>query len=223
MFFSRIPHPESPTSMPNTLLHELWQLLIFWIHMSKPDEVYFQEERIRFGSHSRQYMIRIGPEEPVEDKVIFFNHGGGWQFGRPEWFRKYAYVLAREGYQVFLPSHRKVPFFNSIQIRQDMQLALKGVMDWMDRRGGTENRVVIGGMSSGGNLAALLSLDPENRQSAGVKLEQIAGMFLFAAPLNLDAMWHSPSLLAFAGSRKRERYQKANPINFLDNTPPHLP
>ena len=206
--------------MTNTIFHEFWQLWAHWGQLDLPADARFEEERITFGPHSRQYMIRMGPEEPVYDKVILFYHGGGWQFGRPEMFRKYAHVLVREGYQVFLPSHRKIPFSDYADMRQDIQLALKAVKEWMCRRNASECRVVIGGMSSGGNLAALLALDPENREAAGVDLEEIAGLFLLAAPLNLDAMWSSPSLLAFAGPRNGSLYAQANPVNFLDQSSP---
>lgn len=207
--------------MTNTIFHEFWQLWSHWNQLGLPDDARFEEERIEMGKHSRQYLIRIGPMEQVYDKVVLFYHGGGWQFGRPEQFRKYAYVLVREGYQVFLPSHRKIPFSDYSDMRLDIQLALKTVLDWMCRRDRSECRVVIGGMSSGGNLAALLALDPENRKAAGVAPEQIAGLFALAAPLNLDAMWSSPSLLAFAGPRSGALYQQANPYFFLErSTPP---
>ena len=202
--------------MTNTLFHEFWQLWSHWQNLGLDEDAQFEEERISFGPHSRQYMLRIGPQESVHDKAVFFYHGGGWQFGRPEQFRKYAHVLVREGYQVFLPSHRKIPFSNYGDMQADIQLALKAAMHWLRDRKGQERRMVIGGMSSGGNLAALLALDPENRRAAGVDLETIAGLFILAAPLNLDEMWMSPSLLAFAGPRGGDLYRQANPHAFLD-------
>jgi acetyl esterase/lipase len=201
--------------MTNTIFHEFWQLWSHWNQLGMSGDALFEEERIAFGQHSNQYMIRIGPEEGVGDKAILFYHGGGWQFGHPEMFRKYAYVLVREGYQVFMPSHRKIPLNNYNDIRQDICLALKIAAEWMHKRGGAPPQIVIGGMSSGGNLAALLALDPANLAAAGLEASQIAGLFLLAAPLDLDAMWSSPSLLAFAGARSGERYRVANPINFL--------
>lgn len=205
--------------MTNTIFHEFFQLWAHWNQLAHTDDVRFEEERILFGPHSRQYMLRLGPQESVYDKVVLFYHGGGWQFGRPEMFRKYAHVLVREGYQVFMPSHRKIPFSNYTDMREDIQLALRAVGEWMEKRGGLERRVAIGGMSSGGNLAALLALDPENRRAAGFELERIAGLFLLAAPLNLDEMWASPSLVSFSGLRNGEMYRQANPIHFIDQTP----
>lgn len=206
--------------MTNTLFHEFWQLWAHWHqHMGHAEGAFFEEERIDFGPNSRQYMLRLGPQESVHDKVVVFFHGGGWQFGSPEMFRKYAHVFVREGYQVFLPSHRKIPFSNYSEMRQDICLALGAVLKWMHARGGKESRIALGGISSGGNLAALLALDPGNQKAAGVEAGQIAGLFLLAAPLNLDEMWSSPSLLAFAGARHGALYQQANPILFIDKTP----
>jgi len=203
------------------LFHEFLQLWAHWYNLGitfAPGQV---EERIQFGAHWRQYLIRVGLEGTGPERILLFYHGGGWQFGRPELFRKYAWLLAQEGYQVFMPSHRKIPLHNYQQIQVDIQLALKTAVDWTRARGVEKPEIVLGGMSAGGNLAALLALDPENRKAAGVDLEQITGLFLLAAPLNFDKMWSSPSLLGFAGPRGGELYRKANPIYFLeDNLPP---
>jgi acetyl esterase/lipase len=210
--------------MTNTIFHEFWQLWAHWGQLSQPDEVFFEEEKIAYGRHSDQYLLRIAPPERARSKSVFFYHGGGWQFGRPEMFRKYAYVLVREGYEVFLASHRKIPFFNSNDLRSDIRQGLKAAVERVQRQGVAAPEFVIGGMSSGGNLAALLALDPDNRAAAGLSREQISGLFLLAAPLDLDAMWSSPSILGYAGSRNGERYRLANPINFIgpEMPPPML-
>ncbi|MBK6622722.1 MAG: alpha/beta hydrolase [Saprospirales bacterium] len=190
-----------------------------WQNLGLPEDAQFREERIPFGAGSRQYMLHIAPEKPLHGKSILFYHGGGWQFGSPEQFRKYAYVLAQEGYEVFLPSHRKIPFYNYSVIRTDIQSALRTVAARLRDRGGVGEKIVLGGMSSGGNLAALLALDPENREAAELDENQIAGLFVLAAPLDLEQMWNSPPLLAFAGPRSGALFQQANPANFLHAGP----
>jgi len=75
--------------------------------------------------------------------------------------------------------------------------------------------IILGGMSAGANLAALILLDKDELNNMSLSQNKFAGIMLFGGPLNLDAMARTPLLRAYAGSRKESTFQKASPFYHL--------
>ena len=71
-------------------------------------------------------------------------------------------------------------------------------------------------MSSGGNLAALLALNKQQLLHNGFPIKAIKGLMLLGAPLDLRGMYWSPNLYFYAGWYGTEKFQHANPINYLE-------
>ncbi len=106
-----------------TLLHELWNLPLYWQQVSAVQLENYQQERIQFGNHNRQYCLVLRPKQPVKAWVVYW-HGGGWQFGTPEKFSVTARPWLQAGYGVVLPSYRRIPFHQFESIREDTVAAL---------------------------------------------------------------------------------------------------
>ena len=92
---------------------------------------------------------------------------------------------------------------------------MKKTLEIMQLEGLGDRKIILGGMSSGGNLAGLLCFDRSILEAAGVSQEIFTGVFLLGAPLDLEKMWSSPPLLLLAGKRNGERFKKANPACHL--------
>lgn len=175
-------------------------------------------DKYHYGQHQRQYLIHYRPENGNSHKehVVVYIHGGGWQFGNPEMFRPNAKVLNTMGYHSFFLSHRRIPKHNILSLRADVAKGMEKVKEIMGAHGLAHQQVILGGVSSGANLAALFYFDRTMLESAGYMSEHIAGLFLMAPPLNLQGMWPSPTLRWLAGKRGGELFQKASPINFIN-------
>ncbi|HFA50918.1 MAG TPA: alpha/beta hydrolase [Bacteroidetes bacterium] len=198
-------------------LYEGLRLPIWYFNMKKHKRGDYIQAKHRYGGHSRQYLLHCKPPNGKASKkhVIVFFHGGGWQFGRPEMFRANATLLTGMGYHLFLPSHRRIPFFDIRKQKEDVANAMKKIVEIMAAEGVSEKKILLGGVSSGANLAALLNYDRRLLKSVGLNRELFAGLYFMAAPLNLDGMWHSPPLLMLTGRRGSEKFREASPINFL--------
>jgi len=198
-------------------LHEILHLLPWWYRILKIPVDNQLETKHLFGRHWRQYFLFFQPKNKKSTKgnVIVYFHGGGWQFGSPERLRANAQVLVNEGYCVFMPSYRRLPFYDYFDIREDISTALSKILEVMKKNGLAEKKIILGGMSAGGNLAALLFYDHQNLEAAGFSPNLFSGIFLLGAPLDLERMRPSPSLYFYAGNRKRKQFQLANPISYL--------
>lgn len=175
----------------------------------------YPHQKHAFGQHLKQYLCWFEPKEVTKKHLLIFYHGGGWTFGKPEVFSDRAKLFAEAGYQVVMPAHRKLPFNGYQEIREDLILTLKKVYEIMQTKGILDKKIILGGMSSGGNLAALLFLDHSLLENTGFTPAHFVSAFLCAAPLSLADMTDSFLLTNYAGKRGMLNFKNASPINFL--------
>ncbi len=178
----------------------------------------YPHQKYIFGPHRKQYLCWFEPPNLTKDKIIIFYHGGGWTFGKPEVFSDRAKLFAKAGYRVVMPSHRKLPFNSYPEIREDLILTLQKVGEIMAQKDMLDKKIIVGGMSSGGNLAALLLLDHSLLKSTQLTPNHFLGAFLCGAPVNLAGMTASFVLTNYAGKKERASFKNASPINFLPTT-----
>lgn len=177
----------------------------------------YKKEKYSYGKHFRQYLLYFQPGKSGHQRnhVIIYIHGGGWQFGRPEMFRANAQTMTNLGYHVFMPSHRRIPFFDINDLREDILSATLKVLEIMQAEGLEDKKIILGGISSGGNLASLLAFDRSILNKAGLSQSIFSALFLLGAPLHLDGMWKSPPLRMLAGKRNGSLFKKASPMFHL--------
>lgn len=202
-------------------INEALYLPVWWIRMVQMTRSGMKISKHKYGKHFRQYLCLYEPENQKTERrhVIIYIHGGGWQFSRPEAFAPNAREWVKKGYTVFMPTHRRIPFHDYHSLRTDLNLMMKKVRELMSERGLEGIKIIIGGMSSGANLAALTALDKESLIDLNINPNQIGGLFLLGAPLNLELMRPSPSVYFFAGKMGSPKFKKANPIEYLTEKP----
>lgn len=165
-----------------------------------------QWEKISYGDHERQYCLHARQEDQFAPTAVWF-HGGGWQFGYPENLLAFGEYFFRRGYNVWMPSHRRVPRFSGSEIYADAKAAMKLI----ERISTAPPQLLLGGMSSGGQLASLLAL----RQNEWLRAGQVRGLISAGAPLCFESLGASPTRRRFAGRRKSQRFQALNPVVHL--------
>lgn len=169
-----------------------------------------------YGQHPQQYVCYFKPTRIDNTKpVLVFFHGGCWMLGKPELFTNRARIFAEAGYPVFMPTHRKIPNHWYPDIKEDLIALFQRLPQWLAKHHLQYNPIVLGGMSSGGNLAALSTHDNSILETAGFPIESVIGSFYCAAPLHLAGMPDSVILRAYAGKTSFTTFRLASPINHL--------
>jgi len=201
-----------------SIVYELYQLIGYWKKtLSNEDILTHTAEKISYGDNAQQYLMHYSPSAPDPAKpVIIYYHGGGWIFGKPDLFVKKAALFTALGYHVIMPSYRKVPRYHAGHMLEDVSLMLKKIK-LLSESGKLPSlqRIILGGVSAGANLASLIYFKKELLSESGFSQGQFKGMFLYAPPLDLAMMRKTPVLRRFAGSSKSERFFQSSPINFL--------
>jgi acetyl esterase/lipase len=200
--------------------HELLHLPTYWIRMRRAPLPEMTPEHHSYGDHPRQYFLffKPAPGEENEKPLIVYFHGGGWCFGSPEAFKAHARVFLEAGFPVALPSVRRIPRYRFHHMELDLTALLR-YLEGLKKENGWKGRpLVIGGMSSGGHLAAHLAFNSDIQERSRVGASVLAGAFFCGTPLDLDPLSLSPVIRLLAGAPQRPAFRRANSIMHL---PPH--
>jgi arylformamidase len=155
---------------------------------------------VRYGDEPHQVLDLWAPATGAGGgtgllPIVFGVHGGGWEFGYPEWagfpaqhvcaapalFITPAYTLGGGGQRQAWPA-----------ARDDLLLALKWVAEHGAEAGGDPSQLVLTGHSAGGHYAACLGLNPPLLRAAGLSPEAVRALFLVSCPVGLRARDFAP-------------------------------
>lgn len=89
--------------------------------------------------------------------VYVYFHGGGWTSGDKSTLTKYCAIQASAGMIVVNVNYRLAAAFRMHHILQDAMAAIDWVAENVSQYGGDPDRVVLGGDSAGGQIAALIA------------------------------------------------------------------
>jgi len=89
--------------------------------------------------------------------VYVYYHGGGWTSGDKASLTKYCAAQAAGGVVVVNVNYRMAPHFHLGHVLEDANAALAWVKENVGDYGGDPQRIVLGGDSAGGQIAALMA------------------------------------------------------------------
>lgn len=185
------------------------------LRLSKPLS---QPEKHLFGPKWRQYLLFWSPPEDVPQKnsVVVLYHGGGWRVGWPGLHPTLAEFFLREGFPVVMPAYRLAPFASHRHMREDLNLALAYTLHLLKERNLGNKKLLVGGISAGGTLAAHLVFDRKTLEDMDIRQEMFSGFISFAGPLDLDVMPPFRAVRHYAGGKPGSAaFQVANPLRHL--------
>jgi acetyl esterase/lipase len=130
----------------------------------------------------QQLNIYRAPSDEKQPVIFFIHQGAGDKndvvFAVPVWLSM--------GYTVVSINHRSVPDNSFPEMVEDVNTALKWVMDHIQDYGGDPNRIAITGISCGGHLAALLVTDRASQKKYGIDISKIKCWFPMSGFYDMD-------------------------------------
>lgn len=115
-------------------------------------------------AHRLDVLVPHGAREPLPVYIYF--HGGGWTSGDKAPLTEYAASQAADGMIVINANYRKATRFQVTHMLEDGNAVLEWVARNVPALGGDASRIIIGGDSAGGHIAALLTASAYNPELA---------------------------------------------------------
>jgi acetyl esterase/lipase len=127
------------------------------------------------NGHARHVLDIYTPANAKNLPVVFWIHGGGWQTGdkanvqeKPAWFTKKGFVFVSI-------NHRLLPEVTMDVLVRDVAKAFGWMHKHIAEHGGDPKRVLVGGHSSGAQLATLICTDDRYLKAEGVSFDSLIG------------------------------------------------
>jgi acetyl esterase/lipase len=160
------------------------------------------------------------PKGKKDFPVLFFVHGGAWQLGSKETFADPAKQFAEHGIGVVCPNYRLSPKVQHPAHVEDVAKAFAWAVDGVGKYGGDATKIVIGGHSAGGHLAALLATNEAYLKAEKKKLTDVRGVVGVSGVYLID---HRVELLHKAFTDDEKACKAASPLEHVAaDRPPML-
>jgi arylformamidase len=136
----------------------------------------FTPVRVAYGADPAQ-RLDVYAQESEKLPVLLFFHGGAWIAGFPYWTGFMSRAASRNGALLVAATYRLAPAQRFPAQLDDATAALDWVRENIPRYGGDPQRIIVGGHSAGGHLAALVALTAHR--------PGVVGCFPVSAPLDI--------------------------------------
>lgn len=141
---------------------------------------------VAYGNLARQRLDVYVPQaaQPGRPLLVFF-YGGAWDSGSRSAYRFVGTALAELGYVTVVPDYRLYPAVKFPAFIDDGAQAVAWAQRHAADYGADPRRVVLLGHSAGAHLAAMLAIDAQYLQRAGVDPASVAGFVALSGPHDL--------------------------------------
>lgn len=147
---------------------------------------------LAYGNDPLQRLDVYHPANANLAPVIIMAHGGGWVRGNKRLWRVVKNKVTHwvgKGYLFVSTNYRLVPAVDPLAQADDLAQALAFVQSKLRSWGGDPGRVVLMGHSTGGHLAALLTVDAAISERQGAA-RWAASIALDSGAMNIEQIMH---------------------------------
>jgi acetyl esterase/lipase len=120
-------------------------------------DYHFDVDYVGDGIRSHRLDVMVPHDAPGPLPVYIYFHGGGWTSGDKAPLTKYCASQAADGMIVVNANYRMATRFQLKHMMQDGNAVLHWVAQNAAAFGGDASRIILGGDSAGGHIAALLA------------------------------------------------------------------
>jgi arylformamidase len=150
---------------------------------------------LRYGD-GPQECLDVFPAPRPGAPVLVFVHGGYWRALDKSDFSFVAPVFTQAGAMVVVPNYSLCPAVTIEHITWQLLRSLQWVWHNAAAHGGDPQRIVVGGHSAGGHLAAMLLSCRWKQVSAELPAQLVAGALSISGLFDLEPIRHTPFLQA---------------------------
>lgn len=112
------------------------------------------------GDPQHRLDVLVPQDVPAPLPVYVYFHGGGWTSGDKAPLTKYCASQAQAGVVVVNANYRRARPHHMRHLLEDADAVLRWTRDRIAEYGGDPDRIVLGGDSAGGQIAALMAAMP---------------------------------------------------------------
>ncbi len=137
---------------------------------------------ISYGKNKDQYLLYYEPDKIVDNKIIVWVHGGGWNAGNPRFFDFVGQCVCARGYRFFSLGYRLSPKHKYPAQIKDVCEAYNCAVSYLKEKGIDASRIIVAGPSAGAHLASIMCYCRRVREKYDVDVSNIIGFIGSGGP-----------------------------------------
>ena len=139
-------------------------------------------ERVDYGPDKEQYFLYYEPGNVINNKVIFWVHGGGWNAGNPKFFDYVGQHISKAGYRMISAGYRLSPKNKyPVQI-EDVCSCYNKAIRFLKERNIDTSKIIVVGPSAGAHLTSIMCYGENVQKEYDVDISSIIGYIGFGGP-----------------------------------------
>ena len=179
-------------------------------------------ERVNYGLDKEQYFLFYEPEKIINNKIIYWVHGGGWNAGNPEFFDYVGQHISKAGYRMISAGYRLSPRNKyPVQI-EDVCSCYNRAITFLKEKNIDTSRIIVAGPSAGAHLTSIMCYSVKVQKEYDVDISSIIGFVGFGGPYSFrNDQSKTLNLLLKQLFEKNYNRKDAEPISLMSKN--HIP
>ncbi|WP_244466334.1 alpha/beta hydrolase [Dyella japonica] len=175
-----------------------------------------------FDSEHRLALDVYAPAQASHAPIVVFFYGGTWVRGERAWYRFVGTALAAHGVITVIPDYRKYPQVTLDGFMHDAADAVAWAHAHAAEIGGSPDDIFVMGHSAGGQIAALLSTDPQWLAAHGMKPTDLAGFIGLAGCYAFVPVPQDDAIMLGVFGRTVEQQRRGQPVSYVRGAEPPM-
>lgn len=175
-------------------------------------------KELRFGDDPHQSIAVYSPKDP-SGPIFAFAHGGGWTAGYKETMGFMAPAFAAHGVTFASVGYRLAPEFVFPDGFDDFASALALLHQRAEAFGYDNDKIFVGGHSSGGHYAALLAVKDDWQDKFGLPKDVVKGCLPISGVYRFGSGSGLSQRPRFLGPEKNKADELASPVLQISSQP----
>jgi len=174
-------------------------------------------QKVQWGN-KHQYFLHYSSSTSLNNTLVIYIHGGGWNNGSPADFHFIGQKIALEGYDCMMPGYRKSPKHHYDDIVEDIFNGFNHIKKHLTEQNLNYSKIVVIGSSAGAHLGALLCFDTALQSRFDIAPNTFSGFISLAGPLCFDLPQTSTLNILMKdlfGSKDKNIWKQGEPISKL--------
>ena len=142
----------------------------------------YKPVRVSYGENKEQYFLYYEPDKNINDKIIVWVHGGGWNAGSPKLFDYVGQNVCDLGYRFVSLGYRLSPKYKYPCQIMDVCRAYNSALSYMKEKGIDVSKIIVAGPSAGAHLTSIMCYCRKVQEKYGVDISNIIGFIGSGGP-----------------------------------------
>ncbi len=176
----------------------------------------YRPAMVSYGKDKEQYFLYYEPKGNIDDKIIVWVHGGGWNAGNPRFFDYVGQCVCNQGYRFVSLGYRLSPKYKYPCQLKDVCDGYNSAIEYLREKKIDVSKIIVAGPSAGAHLTSIMCYCRKVQKKYDVDVSNIIGFIGSGGPYSFrDGRGLTISLLLDQLFKKDYNRRNGEPVELM--------